>query len=189
LSPDSPVVNGCNTMPVADAAFGVTIMRLGRACLLASALAVLSTVEAGAQFAPPGGQQQQPPCYNDFLPLRQEAEKRAGAVRAASEKKASPQEACQLMGQFADAEAKVVKFVETNGTWCGIPADAVQQMKANHGKTLQIRKRICTAAAAPARPAGPSLSDALGTSAVPTPQTTKRGRGTFDTLTGNALER
>ena len=39
-----------------------------------------------------------------------------------------------------------------------------------------------------AGPAAPSLSDALGTTKLPTPQTTKTGNGTLDTLTGNAIQ-
>src|SRR5581483_11858397 len=99
------------------------------------------------------------PCYNDFMPLRQDAEKKAAAVRAANEKKASAQEACKLIGAFADAEAKIVKFAEKNGSWCGIPDQAVKGMKVNHERTLQLRKQVCMAAANPPRPAGPSLSE------------------------------
>jgi hypothetical protein len=51
---------------------------------------------------------------------------------------------------------------------------------------VKIRTQVCNAAAAP-RPAAPSLSDALGGPVIATPENTKTGRGTFDTLTGNAL--
>jgi len=44
---------------------------------------------------------------------------------------------------------------------------------------------VVTVAAAPA----PSLSDALGTTRLPTPETTRTGSGTLDTLTGNAIQR
>jgi hypothetical protein len=52
---------------------------------------------------------------------------------------------------------------------------------------------VCDAAAnggAGARPAAPTLSDALGsTPTVPDATNTKTGKGTYDTLTGNALSR
>ncbi|MGP0091295.1 MAG: hypothetical protein ACLPKB_15265 [Xanthobacteraceae bacterium] len=150
--------------------------------------------QATPQFAPgpspgPGGGGM-PPCFNEFAPLRQEAEKRAIAVREAGAKHATPQQACELIGRFSDAEAKVVKFVQKNGVSCGIPAEAMKQMKTNHEHTEELHKRVCTAAANPPRPAGPSLSDALNSVAkVPTKEDAKPGRGTFDTLTGNALER
>jgi hypothetical protein len=110
-------------------------------------------------------------------------------VRAAHEKKATPQEACGLIGAFSDAEARLVKFVETNGSSCGIPDQVVKGMKTNHEHTVQLRKQICMAAANPPRPAGPSLSDALDPSSATVAQPVKPGRGTFDTLTGNALAR
>jgi|SRR5580704_7172915 hypothetical protein len=149
--------------------------------------------QAAPQFGPPQAGSPQagggtPPCFNEFMPLRQEAEKRALAVREASAKKATPQEACKLIGRFSEAEARVVKFVQDKGSSCGIPADAAKQMKANHGNTTEMLKRVCAAAAGPPRPAGPTLSDALNSvTKLPTPEEVKPGRGTFDTLTGNAL--
>jgi hypothetical protein len=149
-----------------------------------------------ATFAPapqqqmsPWTQQQEPPCIKDFVPLREEAAKRAAAVRTASEHKATPQEACQLIGKFSEAELKMVKFAETNSAGCGIPADAVKQMKTNHERTAQLHKNVCMAANNPARAAGPSLSDALDTSKIPSADSVKKGGGTYDTLTGNAIVR
>jgi len=142
---------------------------------------------AAPQFAPPGGGGA-PPCFNEFMPLRQEAEKRALAVREANSKHATPQEACKLIGRFSEAEAKVVKFVRDKGSACSIPGEVAKQMAANHEHTTELLKRVCTAAASPPRPAGPTLSDALNSvTKVPTQEEVKPGRGTFDTLTGNAL--
>jgi hypothetical protein len=164
---------------------------LGRALPLACLLALTGAWPAAAQFGPPGapGGGQMPPCFNEFMPLRQEAEKRAAAVRdAGAKQKMTPQQACQLIGRFSEAEAKVVKYAVTNGATCGIPADAIKQMKTNHQHTTEIQKRACDAAAAPPRPTGPTLSDALNSvTKVPTQEDVKPGRGTFDTLTGNAL--
>jgi hypothetical protein len=166
-------------------------MKFGHAMPLAAALMLTGLAGAAAQFGPPPQQQQQqqPPCFNDFMPLRNEAEKRGLAIQAASKRKAPPTEVCGLFKRFAEAEAKYVKYAETNATWCGIPDDAVKQMKANHSQTLKIRERVCMAAANPPRPRGPSLGDALGTTTVPDASTTRTGRGTFDTLTGNPLTR
>ena len=60
-------------------------------------------------------------------------------------------------------------------------------MKQQHAKTVQIQTQVCRAAAAPPRPQGPSLSDALGGSAVPDVNNIRTGRGTYDTLTGTPL--
>lgn len=160
----------------------------GRAALLAAGLVFVTLSDALAQFPTPP-QQQVPPCYNEFLPLRQAAEKRAQAIQAASQRKAPREEVCKLFVNFSEAEAKVVIYAEKNATWCGIPQEAVSQMKKNHGRTLLLRKRVCSAEGpAPVR-RGPSLSDALRTTVVPDANTTRTGRGTFDTLTGNPLTR
>ena len=62
----------------------------------------------------------------------------------------------------------------------------VTQLKTVHGTTEQTREKICTAPVG--GPIAPSLSDALGTTRLPTPKTTKIGSGTLDTLTGNAIQ-
>ena len=74
-------------------------------------------VRAQFQPAPP---QQEPPCVQEFMKLRTEAEKKATAIRAAGERKAPPREACQLFTGFVAAQTKMLKYAETNGVWCGI---------------------------------------------------------------------
>jgi hypothetical protein len=163
-------------------------MTPARLVSLAIVIAVPVLPPAFAQVAAPSGQV---PCVNEFLPLRKTAEERGIAIKTLMEKKAPRPEVCQAFKNFAVAEEKVVKFVETNNVWCGIPPDAVKKMKANHARTLQARNQICNAAALPGggAPRPPSLSDALGTSRVPDASNTQTGRGTFDTLTGNPLTR
>jgi hypothetical protein len=123
---------------------------------------------------------------NDFLKLRSDAEQRAGAIRAATEHKAERKDVCALVQRFTTAEAAVVKFLDVNKTWCGVPDQVVQQAKANHEKTMKFRTAVCAEAPA-AKPRPPSLSDAIGTPSVDSAENTKTGRGTFDTLNGNPL--
>jgi hypothetical protein len=54
-----------------------------------------------------------------------------------------------------------------------------------------VSKKVCDMAVQGARPAGPTLSDALGTTPmVPDASTgTKKPQSTFDTLTGSPLAR
>lgn len=151
---------------------------------------------AGAQgFQPSQGfqptapaQQPTPPCFKDFMALRQDAEKHGLAIKAASERKATAQEACKLFNALVTSERKMVKYVEANATWCGIPAQVLTQLKEGDKQTTQARDRICQVASrGPAGPRAPTLSDALGTSITPDSSTVKTGRGTFDTLTGSPL--
>lgn len=133
-------------------------------------------------------------CQNGFTPLRADAEAKAKLIQAAGKRHAPPQEACKLIGNFAQAELKMIKFVETNAQKCGIPANVADQMKKGHANTSQLQQRICAAAAngGPAGPAaaGPSLSEALGSASLPEAKpSTRRGGSTFDTLSGNVLTR
>ena len=154
------------------------IMKRSLAALLA---AVALAAAPNAALAQAGGVQ-----CNDFLKLRSDAEQKAGAIRAATEKKAERKDVCALVQRFTSAEAAVVKFLETNKTWCGVPEPVIKQAKSNHEKTLKFRTAVCTEAPA-AKPRPPSLSDAIGTPTVDSAENTKTGRGTFDTLNGNPL--
>jgi hypothetical protein len=168
-------------------------MRLTIAAAMLAGLTVTAAAQMiGPGMAPPGvapGGQRLPPCYNEFTPIRSEAERRAALLQVAMKKKVPREEACRLIKSFAEAEAKVVKFIQTNAQWCGIPADAAGVMQKNHARTIQTQNQVCAAGAAgPARPTGPGLSEALGTSrGVIEPGAQQNG--TFDTLTGNVLTR
>jgi hypothetical protein len=159
-------------------------MRLRRA-IFSLCLVPLCASVASAQ-APPPSPEQAPPCIQEFFKLRDDAEKKAVAIKAANDRKAPPREACQLFGALAASQSKMLKYASENTTWCGIPPQIVEQIKVATAKVAEIRTKVCQAAAAPARPQGPSLSDAL-TSPVPDSNNIKTGRGTFDTLTGSPL--
>jgi hypothetical protein len=140
------------------------------------------------QPAPQPQQQQEPPCMAEFVKLRDDAGSKARKIEAATKQKQRPsaQVACGLFNSYAAAEIKMIKYAEKNKGWCGIPDDFISQMKQAHARTDETRDRICQVAAAPPRPAGPSLSEALGATA-PTAGNIKTGHGTFDTLTGTPL--
>ncbi|MGB6542414.1 MAG: hypothetical protein WBF03_16275 [Xanthobacteraceae bacterium] len=129
---------------------------------------------------------QAPPQCNDFLKLRGEAEQKGMAVRKAGERKAERKEICGLVSGFYTAEAAIVKFLENNKTWCGIPDEAVKTAKVNHEKTAKFRTVVCSDAPT-AKPKQPTLSDAIATPSVDSAGNTKTGRGTLDTLNGNPL--
>jgi hypothetical protein len=129
---------------------------------------------------------QTPAQCNSFAAIRDQAQEKAAAVRAATEHKAERKEICVLVTRFTVAEAAVVKFLETNKTWCGIPEEAIKAAKTGHEQTLKFRTLACAEAPA-AKPKAPTLSDAIGTPSVDSATNTKTGRGTLDTLNGNAL--
>ncbi|WP_426436801.1 hypothetical protein [Bradyrhizobium genosp. P] len=203
--PAFPPINGARTSragPAADPAFppvnGAPATRVGVAPSAFPSDGAAPIAGGGALTPPPppgpaqGGPQEA--CMKNFVPLREEAEKRGKMIKAASDRHAGPDEACKLIGNYGQAETKMIKYVEVNATKCGIPAQIADQLKNNHKSTEALQKKVCTvaqqAAAQPRGPAGPSLSDVLGSSAaLPEATATKKGGSTFDTLNGNVLTR
>jgi len=138
----------------------------------------------GDPFAPQ--QQQMPPCLTEFFKLRDDAQKKAQAIQKASQQKAGPKEACHLFTVFSAAEAKMLKYAIDNKSACGVPDEVIKQIRTGHNRTTELKTKICKVAEAPPRPAGPSLSDALG-APIPNANNIRSGGGTFDTLTGNPI--
>jgi hypothetical protein len=180
-------------------------MTFSRALPWVLVLAVLPLSPAVAQFGgmpgmpgspgmSPGGfgaPQQPPPACQQLLANRDETAKHGQAIHAAGQKKVPPEELCKLFKTFLSSEGKMLKGLEQNSAACGVPPEVLKQVKASHEKAVQVGKNVCDAAAQGPRPAGPSLSDALGTTPMmPDSSTaTKKGQGTFDTLTGSPLAR
>jgi hypothetical protein len=180
-------------------------MTFSRALPWVLVLTVLALSPAAAQFGgmpgmpgspgmSPGGfgaPQQPPPACQQLLANRDETAKHGQAIHAAGQKKVPPEELCKLFKTFLSSEGKMLKGLEQNAATCGVPPEVLKQVKASHEKAAQVGKNICDAAAQGPRPAGPSLSDALGTTPmVPdSSSATKKGQGTFDTLTGSPLAR
>ena len=96
-----------------------------------------------------------------FAPLREEAEKRGKLIKAASERHASPVEACKLIGSFGQAEIKMIQYIEANAERCGIAPQTAEQFKNGHKNTEKMQKQVC--AMAQRRPsAGSDLDEVLG---------------------------
>jgi hypothetical protein len=166
----------------AVAARGILPMLQLYSIRVAATLALALAAPAGTVLA-----QQMPPCANDIMPLRQQVEKDGAAVKAAIEKK-DRAEICNALKRFTATEAKFVKYMEEHGAWCGVPPEVMPQLKKNQAHAIKLRGQACAAGAAgPAIPAGPGLSEALGTTRAPTGKI-KSGTGTFDTLSGPAAQ-
>lgn len=85
-------------------------------------------------------------CTNGFAPLREEAEKRGKLIKVASERHASPVEACKLIESFGQAEIKMIKYIEANAERCGIPPQIANQLRNGHRNTEKMQKQVCTMA-------------------------------------------
>src|SRR3954453_21791793 len=148
---------------------------------------------AGAFSAAPPTQGPGEDCMKPFIPLREEAEKRGKLIKAASDRHAPPDEACKLIRNFSQAETKMIKYIEANAAKCGIPPQVGAQMKDGHKNTEAMTAKVCNVAQQmqnqPRGPAGPSLSEVLGSGSAPEANAGKKRGSTFDTLNGNVLTR
>jgi hypothetical protein len=156
-----------------------------RTSLLAIALFAIPLAPVRAQV---------PPHCNDFAALREDTEARGRAIKSASERKVPRPEACQLFNRYVAAETKMIKFMEDNQVWCGVPPEAIKTIKAAHAKAQHMRQQVCQGGPAgptgpAAKPKQPTLGDVLGTTTIPNQTNSKTGRGTLDSLTGNPLAR
>jgi hypothetical protein len=134
--------------------------------------------------APGGGQP--PPCFAEFTKLRTDVEKHGAAAKAANERHVQREEFCKLITALSAASNRWFKFTVAKAKECGIPSDAVTQIKGQDEHLAGLKKQVCSAG--PAGPgAAPSLAEALGTDKMPLDDNektnVKRG-GVLDSLTG-----
>jgi hypothetical protein len=85
-------------------------------------------------------------CNSEFTPLREEAEERGRLIRAASARHAPRGEACELIGNFAQSEFKMIEYVNANAARCAIPPRIADQLRAGHQNTEAMQKKICAVA-------------------------------------------
>ena len=130
-------------------------------------------------------------CMKGFVPLREEAEKRGKMIKAASERKAPPDEACKLIGNYSEAEQQDDQICRANSAKCGIPPQIGDQLKAGHKNTEEMQQQVCTVAqqrpTRTGRPQSQRSAGLFGGAARGAP--VKKGGSTFDTLNGNVLTR
>lgn len=141
--------------------------------------------QAGPPGAPPGGEA----CMTEFTKLQAETDQRAKATKAASQRKVPREELCKLLQAFEGAIGKWAKYVKDNAAKCGIPPNLVEQLKSGHANIANSAKQVCDTGGLGGGPKAPTLSDALGTAYMPTPEPNrpKAVTGTLNTLTGTPL--
>ena len=128
-SPFPPVGGGSPFPPVGGAAPSASFPAQGAAPI------------GGPGFGGPPSAGPSDDCMNGFIPLREDVEKRAKAIRVASERHATPDEACKLFGNFGQAELKMLRFVESRAAKCGIPAQVATQLRPTTRAPMRCRKR------------------------------------------------
>ena len=133
-------------------------------CLIVPLAVAVVTVHAGfalAQDAIPVPAPQSASadeCMKGFAPLREEAEQRGRLIKAASERHAPPEEACELIANFGQAEIRMIRYVESRAATCGIAPQVSEQLKTGHKNTETAQRIVCAVARRVQRrgPAGPT---------------------------------
>jgi hypothetical protein len=85
-------------------------------------------------------------CMKEFVPLREEAEKRGQLVKTAGERRVRPDEACKLLGNFLQSEIKMIEYIEANAARCGIPPEIAYRIKTGHQNAEAMKIKVCKAA-------------------------------------------
>ncbi len=156
--------------------------------LAISATLLATVLSAGAALAD---------CQTDVASVRGELEEKGKALQSiVNKKEKNPQVLCPAFRAYAAAEQKWVKFLTDNKDWCQVPQQAIDTAAASNKKTVDLRNKICEAAANGATgveggggkpPPQGSMSSALG---ITTGYSIDAGKntGVFGTLNGNALK-
>ena len=90
-----------------------------------------------------------PECMKDFLPLRDDAEKKGKLVKQATDRHAAPEETCKLIRDYSEAEVKLIRYVEANSSQCGIAAQVADQLRVGNRNTERLQNRVCARAEQP----------------------------------------
>ncbi len=80
-------------------------------------------------------------------PMMQERGKMMQRVQAFQKKRPTPVEACAAFGALVGNGNKLIPWVETNGSWCHVPAEFLGNLKTQHDQLTKVRAQACTAAA------------------------------------------
>jgi hypothetical protein len=64
-------------------------------------------------------------------------------IAKASKGKLDPVASCPALQGLVKAEAELIKYLEANTTWCNVPTNTVDGLKANSAKSIEFAKKAC----------------------------------------------
>ena len=102
----------------------------------------------------PTSSETQAACLKGFNLLREDADKKGQLIKEASDRHASPVEACKIIASYGVAEAKMIKYLEANATACEVPARITDELRNGHKNTGALEKKVCTVAEQMKKPRG-----------------------------------
>ncbi len=112
-----------------------------------TAIASFALALAGVVWAAPALAQS---CSDDLQKLGQRREAEMATlndlVKAAKGKQLDPTVFCGKSSGLITAENAMIAYMEKNKDWCGIPDEAIDNLKANHAKSTSFAARACKVA-------------------------------------------
>jgi hypothetical protein len=102
--------------------------------------------DASIPSAAVSGRSQTETCMQGFAALREEAEVRSRLIKEASDRRAPADEACRLIGDFGQAEIRMIKYIENNSAKCAIAPHAAERFRASHNNTEKMQRQVCAIA-------------------------------------------
>jgi hypothetical protein len=110
---------------------------------------VLGLSLGGVAWAAPSFAQQS--CGEDLQKLAQRREAELtiinNLVKSAHGKQLDPTVFCAKSAGLNTAETAMIAYMEKNKDWCQIPDEALDQLKANHAKSVAFSGKACAVAA------------------------------------------
>jgi hypothetical protein len=88
----------------------------------------------------------------EFANLRSGVVEHAAAAKAGSERHVQREELCRLISVLSAASTTWTKYTITKAKQCGIPAEAVAQIKGQDEHLAGLKKQICSGGAAGQKP-------------------------------------
>ncbi|MDR3461884.1 MAG: hypothetical protein P4L76_06175 [Beijerinckiaceae bacterium] len=113
---------------------GRVFCRVSAIVLAAGLLAAgLSQAYAGDCNADIGGLSQKRQGFIDKL----------NQIAKASKGKLDAAASCPVLQGLVKAESELIKYLEANTSWCNIPENTVEGLKANSAKSIEFAKKAC----------------------------------------------
>ena len=109
---------------------------------------VLAGLSVALFFMFSGGASAQMPGCDSAKPLLESRQKIIGEISSwgSKNKKVAPDRACSVGKQLVSNGDALLKWMEENQAWCGIPSEFIENIKRDHKQAVTLRANACKTA-------------------------------------------
>jgi hypothetical protein len=90
-------------------------------------------------------------CQQQYSALKNEVEEKAEPIRKARQQTVAPDELCQAITSYEEAELKIIGFVSANSKRCGFSPRLSQELTEVYQGTGTLKEKACPSAEKPLR--------------------------------------